>query len=987
LNVKCDGSLTGTISNIVGSFNYLVAGVAGSCSFSGNYTVQSGEVVTGPGGQPLFKLNQTEVQGPPMVCNGESFPGSPGTYAFELQATKSNANRIEGTKDSGEKDPFYQYVRLLQSSQGNIDWSSGSKLTVGWDLYNDAETPIVTDAKADYDIYFLQGISASNDLVATVDWKQGTPDKVNFQFQGNSVSIHTDGPSAEWTYNMADLQAGLNPVMITATDSKGLTSPEYLFNFHGVALPEWAKPAGWTAAPQGSNILYSGQLKLPKQPFSKMVSLPAFIPVVGGNWGILPIQFIGQVRANSSGGPTSGPLTGTGGLALGGDQLKLETDGQVTTQITEEELLFLSEDSYANMSFDPKPYTKQVGIVELVPSASSLYSIPVIGDLVKALNSIISVNVSVDPALSGKAFIGIDPADNGLTFTSGQATSDLVLSVLASINVGLANAYAGGGGQGALTINVAAPPSIAACSLKLFFSAGASVAGIFGGGSYGPYKKDWDVAQCAEAALLGSRTRAIPTQFTAPGALRVNQRPAGWQPEQAVLETTQGGKTGETVLAENANPEAGPLLTVNRDGRTAFVWMSEDAAKPRQQAMEITARLFDGKAWGDPIPLSSNTRLDAAPAAGFDHGGNLVVAWMTNKSEALEADAAFDEALAGQFEIAYAVVDKNGTVETTGKLTDDQTFDFNPQIAAASDGTLWAVWQSSPAAQMLGTAAAPNNLLASRWDGKSWSAVETVSEALTGTLFWKAAASGADDLRVAADLDTDGDLSTGNDREIVLYAHGADGWATTQITHNDIADTAPLLTFASGKLALAWLSGKQVVGVTGDPAQVPQTWLDETAQVSAAFGNGSLLSGPSGTLALAWADSSPRGADVWLSLRQPDGTWSAPAAQFSSADQRKSVSAAFASSGDLLLGMARIKVSPVDVSLSDGSNLSLPVPGMNADLVVARIAGLAGSNVGGFDLQAWGPYIVWTLLCLACLTALATGVLMFSYLRSRQRKV
>src|SRR4029450_8254268 len=61
LNVTCSGGVTGTISNLAGSFNFSVAGVAGSCSFSGNYTVQSGKVVVGKGGQPLFKLDQTDV--------------------------------------------------------------------------------------------------------------------------------------------------------------------------------------------------------------------------------------------------------------------------------------------------------------------------------------------------------------------------------------------------------------------------------------------------------------------------------------------------------------------------------------------------------------------------------------------------------------------------------------------------------------------------------------------------------------------------------------------------------------------------------------------------------------------------------------------------------------------------------------------------------------------------------------------------------------
>lgn len=983
LNVACDGSLTGKFNNIATDFIAIVelGNHKFTCQAAGYYEITAGKVLIS-NGQPLFSLDTITYYPDYFICDpGGNEPQSIFTRSYELQASSKTVNTITGTAINGHKDPFYDFITLINSNIDCIKCTS----TVHWVLYNDAELPIVTGAASQYEQYFLTGIPADNNLKATVDWKQSTPEEVHFGFQGNQTTVPTNDTSATWPLNMALLTPGLNPVNITATDTNGLTSLEYIFNYHGVPVPAWATPANLVAQPQGDHLLYSGKLKFPAKPFSKMVQIPDFIPVIGGPWGIQPIQFTANLQTNSSGAPTNGPITGTGGLALGSDVFNFNTDGQVITQLTDAEMLFDSQNSHVNMSFTPNPYTKQIGLISLIPASSNMFNIPVVGDLLKAINSIFAINVTVAPKLSGKGNLGI--IGNEIGFTSGQITSDLLLKALAEINLKLASAYAGGGGNGSLVVNVASPPTVANCFINLFFEAGAKSSGLFGGKTLGPYQKNWQVAQCVEISSLANKSLASPVHNQPAGALQVTSRPTDWRPEQVVNKTSSiNSELSETTLVENANAEAGPALAINRDGRMALAWMSEDPTKPRQQALEIAIRMFDGKVWAEPIQLTTDDMLDTVPTTGFDKNGQVLTVWMTNTSASITADSVFDQSLAKKFELAYAAVDQDGKILTSGKLTDDDVFDFNPQIATGSDGSLWVFWQSSPSASMIGTASAPNQLKCARWNGKTWSKVQVITEELTGTIFWKAVINRGDDIRIVTDGDLDDDLSTASDREIFLYTYSRSGWKKTQITHNDTSDTAPMIAFNYGKLALAWVNNNQrLVGLVGSPSQEPATWLDEKSGVSVwpALANGNLLGNPGGNLTMVWTDSTSEGIDIWLSQLQKDGSWSKPIAQLHNADQRKSVNAIFSAGGDLVMAMARVEIKPAKISLPDGTSITIPQTSENADLLITNVPGLLKQSPQSPAFLR--PLLVIVTISTGCASVLLILLLAFWYIRSAKK--
>ncbi len=217
--------------------------------------------------------------------------------------------------------------------------------------------------------------------------------------------------------------------------------------------------------------------------------------------------------------------------------------------------------------------------------------------------------------------------------------------------------------------------------------------------------------------------------------------------------------------------------------------------------------------------------------------------------------------------------------------------------------------------------------------------METVTGELVGTLAWQAAA--GSDLWLVADGDTNGDLTTAADRELFAYTRNGSGWITTQFTHNDIPDTAPLLAAApDGQPALAWLQGESVVGVRGDLTAHPAVWLGPEAQVSTLLSNGRLLVGENGEMQLLWPEVSAQGQDILQAQRDLSSSlWSQPAPLFNTAEKRASLAVALATNGDLLLAMTRTDVIREPVQLDNGETVEFATSGEQADVVLTILPG------------------------------------------------
>ncbi|NMB89948.1 MAG: hypothetical protein GYA17_16440, partial [Chloroflexi bacterium] len=581
--------------------------------------------------------------------------------------------------------------------------------------------------------------------------------------------------------------------------------------------------------------------------------------------------------------------------------------------------------------------SKHYGLISLIPGASNLFKLPVFGKLLQSVNAISGITGTVRADVSSDLHVGPNKDRTDLTVTRGTLDSDLNVTMDVPLNLGLVNLGVTGGGDGHLKMDVVPKPKVLDCWVKLLFEAHAGVAGFFGVPPAN-FNHEWNVAACNPVAL-GLDYPAVYTAYR-PSPVGLYARSENWQAPVATRKTVAQAGLEETILVENAGMVAQPELALGPDGQVAFVWVDELAQKPRQQALEIAARIQTGGTWSEPVQISHDDALDFNPQAVFDRQGNLLVVWNTNSQVYAGEDVFFDEGFADHLEIAFALLDPaSGEILNRGRLTEDGRLDYMPHLASGTDGAVWLAWQSSDHADLTGSREEPNLLLASEWNGKAWSPAVTISDDLQGTLFFQIAVDQDGKGMLVYDQDLDGDLNTGQDRELMLSQLNGRGWSKPErLTDNDRLDLAAQLAYDAGhQPVVAWVQGEQIVALQGDLQGQPQVWIDQA--VGANFSQARLLTFPNHQSLLLWPQGSAQGTQIWMAISQPGGNaWEAPQPVFDTATQKNDLSVGSTAQGTVYMGLAQFPVESSSQELSDGSLIRVPQAAETGYLGVVELA-------------------------------------------------
>lgn len=890
------------------------------CDYVVDYSQATGNVVSGSGGLPRIDVRYGQGAVSASDCT-DGGPAAAATWQFSL-STPPQDRTIAGDFRVVYDDPNgMDYEQLKQMF---MDQGFEVTLTKGWTMTRQPQ-PAVLGLSASLRQYFLAGIPVTNRYTASLDWDGAGPGSAAFILGGGAPrAMAVSGNTATYDLPLASVAGtGEFPISVEAELDGRVSRLDNLGPLTLVPVPAWASPFNLQPQVQGDHVRYSGGWALPEKPIDAHVTLPDAIPYVGGTWGILPTQLKLTLAANSLGTREPGGLSAQGGFGLGKQVYRLDAAGGIYGTITPASLNFESDE--LSLSTPKLSYQQHLGLVSVIPFASSLFSVPYLGDLLQALDSSLGVTGEVHGTLTGRGRLGV--AGDTLKVTEGSYDATLGVVATGGLDTPVAWATITGGGDGSLSMQLAPSVKLNSCQVLLSFAFRAGALGynaVQVGSSYPLY-------QCA----LGAGAAGAAGQAAEPTLRYGAVRGSAVERDVEAAETTNG--LAETVLVENASPEAGPQLATGPNGRLALAWNSVSGSGA---ADAVSVRLFDGASWSAARVISEAGRPAFTPRAAFAPNGNLVVTWA--EAQVAPDPTGLTEAFLRSLEIAWAEVDAaTGQVAQRGKVTGDNIMDFAPRLSRAADGSIWLGWQQSPGTSLTGNATTPNRFQVARWTGDGWTAVETAGQNAVGTLFWDLAAVDADRVWLAADIDTDGSLQTGADREVFLYKRTASGWATpVRLTNDAVVDVGPLLTVTPAGLPLvAWRHGNAVMGLSGDPGSAaPETWLGAEANVGPGLAGGRLLAGADGSRVLLWPDGTAQGQDVWLARSGPgSGPWSKPAPLFGSAEQRRSLTAALQPGGEIVLGLAAAPVISQTVTYEGGGTGQSPAVGDAARLLMARI--------------------------------------------------
>ncbi|MFV9503787.1 MAG: hypothetical protein AB4911_04395 [Oscillochloridaceae bacterium umkhey_bin13] len=931
LNVGCAVSASAIRYTYNRTISFLWNGNKIDCVWTDTRGQTNAVLSTGTNGQPRIDLSW----GPGTISN-YSCPGDPPPMSEPATWQLTLGGPPQGRTIAGDfrliygEDEIYETPLDLLLSDENITVLSSSIVRT-WSLTR-APQPSVQGLSNTLRQNFLAGIPVTNRYTATVGWDEAAPGAVRLFVGGQTLPMNVTGNSATLDLPLTSIPGtGTFPLSVEAELDGRVERKDGLGSLTLVPVPPWARSFNLQPVVAGDHVRYSGVYALPEKPLDAHVVLPSVIPYVGGTWGLLPTQLRLELAANSLGTREPGGLTVQGGFGLGKRSYTLQGQGAIYGTISAEALSFESDE--LTLATPPISFREQVGLVTVIPGASTLFDVPVIGDLLKGLNSALGISAEIHGSARGSARLAVVGSD--LQITQGGYAATLGVLAAGGIDTPVASLSVSGGGDGSLRMQMVPVSRVEACQILLSFQAKAAALG-FSGVSI---QRSWPVYSCTAAASSAGLLAVAPTEQV--GMVYGGLHAPTAERSRSTALFTNG--LSETLLAEGASLEARPQLAAGPNGRLALVWNSVSTSGA---ADAVSLRSFDGTTWGAPRVISRAGRPAFTPSVAFTPSGGMLVVWA--EAQVDPDPAGLSVPYAQSLEIAWAEFNPVGTVRGQGLLTNDTVLDFAPRLSAAADGSLWLAWQHSPATNLVGTAAQPNQLRAATWDGSAWGSIETAGANSFGTLFWDVVAADAERLWLAADVDMDGNLTTATDREIYLYQRTAAGWAAPRrLTNDTVVDSGPLLARSpTGELILAWRHDRQVFGLVGDPTTTqPQSWFDASANISPMLGAGELLVAPDGTRSLLWAEGTATGQDLWLAHYDPvTKRWNTPVPLFADAQQRRTPSAAMLPDGTLMVGLA---AAPVITTSVQFEGVTAPVPSIDehAKILVASIP------VGGLGIE------------------------------------
>jgi len=893
------------------------------CTWTDNRSQMSGAVVVGANGQP-----QLDIHWGPGVIDRFNCPGpqpaasDPMTWHFSLSGPPQGRTLSGNFRIILEDIELYEEpLNIIREGEEILEVAA---FTRSWTLTRQPQ-PAVQALNATLRQYFLAGIPVTNRYTAALDWDGADPGSARLIVGGDAPrSMSVEGNNAGIDLPLASIAGtGTFPLSVEAELEGRVARLDGLGPLTLVAVPSWANRFNLQPEVKGDHVRYSGGYALPQQPLDAHVTLPTVIPYIGGTWGLLPTQLQLVLAANSLGTRERGGLTAQGGFGLGKRIYGLNAHGNIYGTITPTALTF--ESDLLELSTPPISFREQLGLVSVIPGASTLFALPVIGDLLQALDGTLGVSAEIHGSMTGRARLGV--RGENLQIMEGGYDAALGVRATGGLDTPVVWVTVSGGGDGALKMQIVPTSKVDSCQVLLSFLARAGALGY----SVVQIQEAWPLYTCTAAA---KQTAVAPAQLqprTIYGA--ADSRPA----EQSLTQVQITNGLTETILAENASVQAHPQLAIATDGRMALVWNSRSSSGA---ADAVTLRLFDGTTWQAALVVSEADRPAFTPSVTFAANGNLVVVWA--EAQSAPDPAGLTTAFAGALEIRWAEINPTtGTILQRGLVTQDALMDFAPHLRRAGDGTLWLSWQQSPSANLVGTVAAPNQFKTTTWTGAGWGAIETAGQNSVGTLFWDVVAVDESRVWLVADVDMDGNFATGADREIYLYQRTAAGWAAPlRLTNDSVIDSGPLLAIdGTGQPVLAWRHGASVFGLAGDPTTTtPQPWFDDAAGIGPMLAGGQLLVGDDGTRVLLWPEGTAEGQDLWQTRFDPKTErWSEPTPLFGDRVQRRALSATIQPDGAIALGLVATPVVSETVEFAGGGTAIVPAVGEGARLLVARI--------------------------------------------------
>jgi len=827
-------------------------------------------------------------------------------------------------------------------------------------------------------LYFATGTASFR---AIVDWRGHAPGELVYTLAGRESRLPMSGPEASLTVVLDGLPSGPLPLTVHV-EAAGLSSHSLSLSDQ-IAIVE--HPAWWplsqravqvAATCQGAPLTTTCHVLYPPEMLDGRVQVPVLVPFLGGHpLGLAPTQAELHATVNSF-GEASLQVSGGTGLAVGGQRIAGSIHGDGAFALDGNRLV-LDRGNAGLVAAGQVAIEKP--LIEIICGAATgldcrlrdLESTPIVGSVVQVFNELAELEARFLPALDTDLAFGQSTAPDGgpsaLVWKGGGGSMALGMELALALDMmDQLGAEAYGGGTPSLSLQVPATNGTLVRRVDMSLSAGVRLYAVGMEADY-PVTHIWSYtpSQGWSAAGGGPPSKSAPGLNEAPiwqpirraasgreyaagarGMYVANDRPLNLSVDPRTAAADASLATERNRMVANAYPQGDPSLAITKEGAT-LVWVHDDVAKPEMQGTELLSTRYVGGRWSDPTAITNDALQDLSPrvivARDSGGGGNqkaeeeqVLVVWERNRAEQ-DGNTRLDAAYVGGFEIAYAVWE--GTRWTKpAYLTDNGVLDHDPHLVPDHDGRPLLVWRRNKDNALLGTAASPDLILFSVWQGDNWSTPQVLPLPIAGgagghhPLWFAAARHGDERMALVYVHDADGRAAT-PDRVLYAVEYNGLAWGAPRALTPPGAIMRPTLAYDSkGQPILTWLEGDTVRVRQGDWGAGTR---DLVRDPSPGLMSHRALIDDAGNVTIAWSALHDIGPDLVAVRLRPDGTLTQHTWLTADAALEKDLAMASSAAGDLLLAYGASAMAKAEVAAGGATIRGVSQP-TTTDLYVTR---------------------------------------------------
>jgi hypothetical protein len=259
----------------------------------------------------------------------------------------------------------------------------------------------------------------------------------------------------------------------------------------------------------------------------------------------------------------------------------------------------------------------------------------------------------------------------------------------------------------------------------------------------------------------------------------------------------------------------------------------------------------------DISTVIDNGTADFHPSATTLPNGQILAVWNDTKSQ--QTDTVSLEDMLGHMEIASAIFEPySNTWKSLGRITNNEILDRNPSLYLIPDGKVAAVWISNQFNLYMADAEHPDSINIAIFQDEKWTITQNIGTS-NGAIFHITVGYYKNQLFVIWDEDTDGNLSTVEDRELFMCTQTEKNWNLPQrLTNDNEIDTFPnILTTSENDLLLIW--GRSDNIVCAENFQITKTTIIAHNIGTTAIADLKIISRKPSGASLIWTDTYDNG--------------------------------------------------------------------------------------------------------------------------------